>query len=76
MAFAMVKTSLPSLRPTAALLLPLTLLAGPALAQNTGVKEDSVILQPDKVKDDAPVVETMAEANLPSWSAANARALL
>jgi murein L,D-transpeptidase YcbB/YkuD len=74
MAFAMVKKSLLSLRPTAALLLPLTLLAAPSFAQ--AVKEDSVVLQPDKVKDDAPVVETMAEANLPSWSVANARALL
>jgi len=74
MAFVMVKKSLLSLRPTAALMLPLTLLAAPAFAQ--AVKEDSVVLQPDKVKDDAPVVETIGEANLPSWSAANAKALL
>lgn len=74
MAFVMVKTSLLSLRPMAALMLPLTLLAAPASAQ--AVKEDSVVLQPDKVKDDAPVVETIGEANLPSWSAANAKALL
>jgi murein L,D-transpeptidase YcbB/YkuD len=74
MAFVMVKTSLLSLRPLAALMLPLTLFAAPAFAQ--AVKEDSVVLQPDKVKDDAPVVETVGEANLPSWSVANARALL
>lgn len=74
MAFVMVKKSLLSLRPTAALMLPLTLLAAPAFAQ--AVKEDSVVLQPDKVKDDAPVVETVGEANLPSWSVANAKALL
>ena len=74
MAVAMVKTSLLSLRPMAALMLPLTLVAAPASAQ--AVKEDSVVLQPDKVKDDAPVVETVGEANLPSWSAANAKALL
>ncbi|MBN8846016.1 MAG: L,D-transpeptidase family protein [Sphingomonadales bacterium] len=76
----MAKNTPLSLRPTAALLLPLTLsltiAATPALAQTTSVKEDSVVLQPDKVKDDTPVVETVAEANLPSWSAANARALL
>ena len=64
-----------SARPAAALLLPLSLLAVPAFAQ-PGVKEDSVILQPDKVQDDAPVVETAAEANLPSWSKQNAEALL
>lgn len=50
--------------------------AAPALAQTTDVKEDSVVLQPDKVTDDAPVVETLAEANLPDWSANNAKALL
>jgi murein L,D-transpeptidase YcbB/YkuD len=64
-----------SARHTATLLLPLSLLAAPAFAQ-PGVKEDSVILQPDKVKDDAPVVETAAEANLPSWTKQNAEALL
>jgi len=71
----MVKNSPFSARPAAALFLPLSLLAAPALAQ-TNVKEDSVVLQPDKVKDDAPVVETAAEANLPSWSKQNAEALL
>ncbi len=75
MALVMVKNSPLVVRHPAALLLPLTLLAAPALAQ-TGVKEDSVVLQPDKVKDDAPVVETVSEANLPDWSQANARALL
>ncbi len=75
MAFAMVKNSPLALRHPAALLLPLTLLAAPAVAQ-TNVKEDSVVLQPDKVKDDAPVVETMTQANLPDWSKANAKALL
>ena len=75
MASTMVKTSPHFARPAAALLLPLTLLAAPALAQ-PGVKEDSVVLQPDKVKDDAPVVETAAEANLPDWSKRNAEALL
>lgn len=69
----MVKTSPPFARPAVAFLLPLTLLASPALAQ-TEVKEDSVILQPDKVTDDAPVVA--AEAELPGWSRANAQALL
>ena len=63
------------MRPAAALILPLALVASPALAQ-TEVKEDSVVLQPDKVKDDAPVVETAAAANLPSWSKQNAEALL
>ncbi|SKB58170.1 L,D-transpeptidase family protein [Sphingopyxis flava] len=73
----MVKNS-PFSASAAALLLPLTLAAVPAFAQTapTDVKEDSVILQPDKVTDDAPVVETLAEANLPSWSKDNARALL
>lgn len=71
----MVKNFPFSARPAAALLLPLSLLAVPAFAQ-PGVKEDSVILQPDKVQDDAPVVETAAEANLPSWSKQNAEALL
>ena len=58
----------------APLLVSLTLLATPASAQ--GVKEDSVVVQPDKVTDDAPKVESAAEANLPSWSKANAEALL
>ncbi|MBB5708288.1 L,D-transpeptidase family protein [Sphingopyxis panaciterrulae] len=68
----------PRLASAAALLLPLTLAGAPALAQTapTDVKEDSVVLQPDKVADDAPVVETLAQANLPSWSEDNARALL
>src|SRR3546814_9127749 len=56
-----------------ALLLPLTLLAAPAFAQ-TEVKEDSVILQPDKVKDDAPVVAVRIE--MLSWTEDNATALL
>ncbi|MBO9697691.1 MAG: L,D-transpeptidase family protein [Sphingopyxis sp.] len=61
-----------SVRPAATLLLPLTLLASPAIAQE--VKEDSVILQPDKVKDDAPVVAV--QIDMPSWSEDNATALL
>lgn len=61
-----------SARHTATLLLPLTLLAAPAIAQE--VKEDSVILQPDKVKDDAPVVAV--QIDMPSWSEDNATALL
>ncbi|WP_447763015.1 L,D-transpeptidase family protein [Sphingopyxis panaciterrae] len=60
------------MRPVAALILPLALAASPALAQE--VKEDSVILQPDKVADDAPVVA--AEVALPDWTEANATALL
>jgi murein L,D-transpeptidase YcbB/YkuD len=75
MGLGMAQKTLPSMRTSVALALPLTLLAVPALAQ-TGVKEDSVVLQPDRVKDDAPIVETVSEANLPSWSMANARALL
>src|SRR5690606_30618460 len=77
MASAMVKNS-PFSASAAALLLPLTLAAVAVFAQTapTDVKEDSVILQPDKVTDDAPVVETLAEANLPSWSKDNASALL
>ena len=47
--------------------------AGPAFAQ-TEVKEDSVILQPDKVKDDAPVVAV--QIDMPSWTEDNATALL
>ena len=68
----------PRLAPAAALLLPLTLAGAPVRAQTapTDVKEDSVVLQPDKVDDDAPVVETLAQANLPSWSEDNASALL
>jgi murein L,D-transpeptidase YcbB/YkuD len=63
-----------SLTASAAALLPLTILAAPALAQTSSVKEDSVILQPDKVADDAPVVT--ADITLPSWSEGNATALL
>ena len=73
MGLVMAKNASFSARPAAALLLPLTLLAGPAFAQ-TEVKEDSVILQPDKVKDDAPVVAVRIE--MPSWSEENATALL
>src|SRR3546814_5282102 len=47
-ALAMAKNASFSVRPAAALLLPLTLLAAPAFAQ-TAVKEDSVILQPAKI---------------------------
>ncbi|MGB7411695.1 MAG: L,D-transpeptidase family protein [Sphingopyxis granuli] len=64
------------LSPRFAFALPLLFAAAPALAQTTDVKEDTVVLQPDKVTDDAPVVETLAEANLPDWSANNAKALL
>lgn len=74
-ALTMAKNSPLSLRRSAALVFPLTLFATPVFAQ-TGVKEDSVVLQPDKVTDDAPVVETVTEANLPSWSEANATELL
>ena len=69
----MAKNASFSVRPAAALLLPLTLLAAPAFAQ-TEVKEDSVILQPDKIRDDAPVVAVRIE--MPSWSEDNATALL
>jgi murein L,D-transpeptidase YcbB/YkuD len=69
----MVKNSPISARHAATFLLPLSLLATPALAQ-TAVKEDSVILQPDKVADDAPVVA--ATIAMPSWSEENATALL
>ena len=73
MGVTMVKnTRFPAL-PAAMLCLPLALLATPAAAQ-TEVKEDSVILQPDKVADDAPVVAAPVE--LPSWSEDNATALL
>lgn len=54
-------------------LIPLALLAAPSFAQ-TDVKEDSVVLQPDKVTDDAPVVA--AQLEMPSWSEENATALL
>ncbi|MBA3942497.1 MAG: L,D-transpeptidase, partial [Sphingopyxis sp.] len=69
----MVKNIPPAVRPAAALILPLALLASPAFAQ-TNVKEDSVVLQPDKVADDAPVVA--AQMELPAWSEENATALL
>src|SRR3546814_8383516 len=61
-ALTMAKNASFSVRPAAALLLPLTLLAAPAFAQ-TEVKEDSVILQPDKVKDDDPIVAVRSEAH-------------
>src|SRR3546814_18855162 len=68
----------PRLASAAALLLPLTLAATPALAQTapTHVKEDSVVLQPAQVADDAPVLDTLAPAYLPSRSEDHARALL
>lgn len=69
----MVKNSPISVRHAATFLLPLSLLATPAFAQ-TSVKEDSVVLQPDKVADDAPVVA--AQVALPNWSEENATALL
>ncbi|MBU0824867.1 MAG: L,D-transpeptidase family protein [Alphaproteobacteria bacterium] len=69
----MVKNSPISARHAATFLLPLSLLAAPAFAQ-TSVKEDSVVLQPDKVADDAPVVA--AQVALPSWTEENATALL
>jgi L,D-transpeptidase YcbB len=69
----MVKNASFSARSAATLILPLSLLATPALAQ-TSVKEDSVILQPDKVTDDAPLVA--AQVALPNWSEENATALL
>ena len=69
----MAKNASFSARPAAVLLLPLTLFAAPAFAQ-TEVKEDSVILQPDKIRDDAPVVAVRIE--MPSWSEDNATALL
>src|SRR3546814_13666141 len=72
-ALTMAKNASFSARPAAALLLPLTLLAAPAFAQ-TEVKEDSVILQPDKVKDDAPVVAVRID--MPTWTEDNATALL
>lgn len=69
----MVKNAPNAARRAATLLLPLSLLAMPALAQ-TAVKEDSVILQPDKVADDAPVIA--AQVTLPSWTEEDATALL
>jgi murein L,D-transpeptidase YcbB/YkuD len=69
----MVKNSPISARHAATFLLPLSLVATPAFAQ-TSVKEDSVVLQPDKVADDAPVIA--AQVALPSWSEENATALL
>jgi murein L,D-transpeptidase YcbB/YkuD len=64
-----------SLRSATVALLPLALASVPALAQ-TDVKEDSVVLQPDKVVDDAPAVASEAEINIPDWSKSNAQALL
>lgn len=64
-----------SLRSASVALLPLTLVSAPAMAQ-TDVKEDSVVLQPDKVVDDAPTVASEAEIAIPDWSKANAEALL
>src|SRR3546814_13595312 len=72
-ALTMAKDASLSARPAAARLLPLRLLAAPAFAQTEG-KEDSVILQPDKVKDDAPIVAVRIE--MPSWPEGNATALL
>ncbi|GGJ47366.1 L,D-transpeptidase [Sphingopyxis bauzanensis] len=69
----MVKNAPNAARRAATLLLPLSLLAMPAFAQ-TAVKEDSVILQPDKVADDAPVIA--AQVTLPSWTEEDATALL
>jgi murein L,D-transpeptidase YcbB/YkuD len=64
-----------SYRAAAAVVLPLALVSLPAAAQS-GVKEDSVVLQPDKVTDDAPTIASEAEQSLPDWSKDNARALL
>lgn len=64
-----------SYRAAAAVVLPLALASLPAAAQS-GVKEDSVVLQPDKVTDDAPTIASEAEQSLPDWSKDNARALL
>ncbi|MBY4636231.1 L,D-transpeptidase family protein [Sphingopyxis sp. XHP0097] len=60
-------------RTALALLAPLSLLAAPAFAQ-TNVKEDSVVIQPDKVTDDAPVVA--ADFDMPSWTEEQATTLL
>ena len=59
-----------------ATVLAMTFAGTAAFAQPTKVQEDSVVLQPDRVKDDAPVVENLGEAALPSWSEENATALL
>lgn len=64
-----------SYRAAAAVVLPLALVSLPASAQNN-VKEDSVVLQPDRVTDDAPTIANEAEQALPDWSKDNARALL
>lgn len=69
----MVKNAPFPARPAAMLFLPLALLAAPSFAQSS-VKEDSVVLQPDKVADDAPVVA--AQLEMPSWTEENATALL
>ena len=58
---------------SASVILPLTLLAAPVVAQSD-VKEDSVVLQPDKVADDAPVIA--AQIAMPNWTEENATALL
>lgn len=73
----LVMTSSPpfSIRAVSAAALSFALLAAPASAQ-TNVKEDSVVLQPDRVTDDAPTMVNEAEQALPDWSKANARALL
>lgn len=60
-------------RAASILFLPLALAAMPSIAQ-TDVKEDSVILQPDKVADDAPLVA--AQLEMANWSEENATALL
>lgn len=73
---AMFRNSPASMGAAAALFLPLAVAWVPANAQTRGVAEDSVIALPDKVEDAAPVVETPAAAVLPSWSPANATALL
>jgi murein L,D-transpeptidase YcbB/YkuD len=64
-----------SFRTASVALLPLALASAPAFAQ-TAVKEDSVVLQPDKVVDEAPTVASEADVQIPDWSKANARALL
>src|SRR3546814_13055514 len=64
-ALTMAKNASFSVRPAAALLLPLTLLAATAFAQ-TDVKEDSVILQHATVKDDAPI--GAVRIGMPRWT--------
>lgn len=64
-----------SFRTASVALLPLALASTAALAQSD-VKEDSVVLQPDRVADDAPTVKSEAEVQIPDWSRSNARALL